>query len=499
MVLPVNLGQRPPETLVREALFRAELLQLTKDRATFDSWRDYYDGNQPLAFTTALFRRTFGDAFAGFRDNWMQVIVDAIEDRLTFEGYDIEDTALNGRIWETFLNNEFDAEQLVLFNGVLVEDRAFVIVWPDDELGAKIDWQPAQLCRVRYDPDNRRRALWALKRWQDDNGDTLVNIYTDSYVYKYMEQEGSDINAAPSSPSAKSEIPLSANIGTLTPREVPGESWPLPHPFGMVPVVEINNTKFTSELDGHTTQQDALNKTLLDMLITGEFQSFRQRYVETLADEPVGGWRASPGEIWQFRPGFDAEGRVVPGQFGSFEVTDPSVFIKPVEMWLDHIAMTSRTPARLFRQIDRGGRGDAQSGDAMLVDDKPLNDKIEKKQKAWRGPLVQLGRLVARALDISGDPIPLSTGVLWTDPRYENRVAVLNEAIQMVNIGLPFKYVIRNLNLTPTEIEEIEQWKDEEKAEQQAEQEAQMKMQAEMSSRGSESRPSNSDGGSSGG
>lgn len=69
MVLPLTAA--PPESVVRQALVRAELQALAEEQQELDRLRKYYDGDQPLVYATALFREIFGDAFVGFRDNWM--------------------------------------------------------------------------------------------------------------------------------------------------------------------------------------------------------------------------------------------------------------------------------------------------------------------------------------------------------------------------------------------------------------------------------------------
>jgi len=347
----------------------------------------------------------------------------------------------------------------------MVEGRAFVIVWPDPTIGALVDWQPGQLCRVFYDPDRRSEPLWAVKRWTTETGEIYVTFYTPEYVYKFYDRGVGKGQKKPSSSSALTEIPDVGWFGNLEQRDVQGEVWPLPNPFNRVPVVEFPNTSYKSEIEDAIPQQDALNKTLLDMLVTGEFQAFRQRAIETLSSAPVDGWQAGAGEVWQFRPSFDADGKHLPVQFHEFAVADPSTYMAPIRMWLEHMALTSSTPSRYFLSVDAGGRGDAPSGESLLVDDKPLNDKVEDKQDRWDSKWMEVARLIAVALKINSAD-SLTGHSVWQDPRHDYRLSKLQEGQAMIEIGIPVEFVIRQLGFTPEEEVTVLAMIEEQKAEQ---------------------------------
>lgn len=454
MVLELN----NQDAVLREAIMRSELETLTAETEAMNLYRDYFDGDQPLVYSTTLFQNTFGDAFEGFRDNWMKVIVNAVNNRMKLLNFHFDDDEGNEtakQVWDVLKLNEFDVQQRDLHEGVLVEGRAFMIVWPDPDLGAIVDWQPGQICRVFYDPDRRTRALWAVKRWTAEGGDLFVTFYTPEAVYKYIDTGGlAGVGKKPSSSSALTEVPSVGWFPNLEKRVVAGEPWPLPNPFNRVPVVEFNNTSYKSELEDAIPQQNALNKTLLDMMVTGEFQAMNQRAIETNSLPPTGGWQAGAGEVWHIRSSFDSDGKHIPTQFHTFEAADPSTYMEPVGMWLQHIALTNSTPVRYFMQSDRGGRGDSPSGDSLLVDDKPLNDKIEDKHERWGGRHLDVARLVAASLEIES-PFALTGEAVWQDPRHDFRLSILKEGEAMVGIGLPLRFVAKKIGLTPAEETEV--------------------------------------------
>lgn len=446
-----------------EATLRAELQALTTDLANLDKYRDYYSGDQTLAYGTARFKEMFGDSFQGFRDNWCDVVVDAVNDKLTLTGVQIgrsdaeiaEFADLSNRVWTTLLNNDLDEQQTLHHEGALVEGRSYMIVWPDEELGARVDWQPAQIVTVRYDDLDPRRVLWAVKRWVGQNGQVFANLYRKEGLYKFQETQGAAALVR-KQVTALDQKPDSGSAGGWEPREVPGETWPLPNPFnGIVPVLEYFNKSGQSEIFNVIPQQDALNYILLQMMVTGEYQAYNQRGIVSRQSAPVGGWKNGPGEIWHLKPSLDPDGKVIPTEFLDFDASDPGTYVKVVELFLQHIALSSKTPVRYFMQSDRGGRGDAPSGESLKYDDKPLNDKVIKRQVAFGNRHYKLVKLVAQAISPDArNNLPFGE-VLWVDPRTEYRMAALTEGLAMFQLGIPLEFIVKKLGFTKEENEEI--------------------------------------------
>jgi len=465
---------------MQEALLRSELNALTSENTEMNRFRSYFEGNQELVYSTELFKKIFGDAFSGFSDNWVKVIVNVVKDRLKLVSFDFEDDGdftLADEIWRVLRLNNINTQQRDLHEGVLVEGRAFIIVWPDEELGATVDWQPGQICRVFYDPDRRTKPLWAIRRWVTELGDTYITFYTPENVYKYIDRSITSTggNTSGSSSSALTEIPGVGAFGNLEQRIIDNEPWPLPNPFNRVPVVEFNNTSYTSEIKDAIPQQNALNKTLLDMLVTGEFQAFPQRVVETMASEPAGGWTAGAGEVWHFTPSVDADGKYIPSQFTTFAVADPSTYIEPIQMWLEHMALTSSTPVRYFTQSDRGGRGDSPSGDSLLVDDKSLNDKVEAKQDFLDTGWMEVARLIAIAIGKSETQTLIGNAV-WQGPQHDYRLTRLKEGVEMAKMKIPLQFIVTQLGFRPSEVTMLLKMIEEREAEIQAAEDAALAM-----------------------
>ncbi len=470
MTLPITFSGQ--EGIQRQAAIRTELLELTKEIEALNKFRAYYTGEQKLSFGTERFIEQFGSAFEGFRDNWCEVVVDATADKLGMTGIRIGRTEddivayqeMSESVWEVFLNNDIDDQQTDIHAATLIEGRTTAIIWPDPDLGFTFDWNPAQLVRVRYSEEDPKKMAWAVKRWRDPMGTTYVTYYTPDFVWKYIDMEG-DITKSDKQLSPIDQIPDNVGTGSLRPRDVPGEDWPLVNPFGEVPVIEFTNKNGLSALSDVIPMQDAVNYEWIKMMVAGEFQAVPQRVITTKEKAPVGGWHNDPGRIWHLQPMVDADGNLHMPQIDAFPTFDPSIFIKIIDKMLEDIANTTKTPMRMFRESDRGGRGDAPSGESLKVEDKPLLDKVKRLTvrlgNRWY-KAVQLGVMALRenpAFDLTdpkpNEPIPLGE-VQWLDQRLEYRGAALADATAMINIGIPRKAAWQEAGFTPDEIDKFE-------------------------------------------
>jgi hypothetical protein len=509
MVLPIP-SEDASTGLVREAIVRAELLELTKELEDLNTYRDYYEGDQLISYGTDKFQERFGDAFKGFRDNWCEVVIDAIADKLEVTGIRVgrapevikQWRELSTYLWELFLNVDIDGKQPLLHSGVFIEGRSTAIIWPDKETGFSVNWNPAQIVRVRYDDDNQDRVRWAVKRWQTPTGAIYITYYTPEAIFKYVESEGeSETTRSDKNITPLDAIPDQSGVAGMSPRKVDDEPWPLPNPLGEVPVVEFPNKSGNSEIRNVVPMQDAVNYVIQQMFVAGEFHAFAQKAIATKQAAPTDGWSNDPGKIWHFEPMVDTEGRYVMPEFHQFGTSDPSTYIKIVEMFLQHVALTTKTPMRMFFQSDRSGRGDAPSGESLKVEDKPLLDKVRKRSAVlgnrWYR-MVRLAYKAARAVpefrsemnpmipEGAGDRLPYGE-VRWRDDRVEYRAAAIAEAKALIDIGWPRVLAWKHAGFSPEEIAEAEEALEKQMQEDLERQQEQIEMQAKASGGNDES------------
>lgn len=443
-----------------EAILRSETEALAQDLPEFERFRSYYDGEQLLSYGTERFKEDFGESFDGLVSNWCGPVVDAVLDKLEVIGVKIPGAeTLSTVIFDALRRNDLDEEQEELHEGVLVESRAYAIIWPDETLGVRFDWQPAQNVRIKYADDDDRIPVWAMKRWVTSSGVVRINLYFADRIEKWR---GTD------EPSNRTDIPLSLPNAGVERFFVDGEPWPLPNPIGEVPVVEFTNRK-GSEIKGVIPLQDGVNYLLTSGFGAAEFNAMRQKVMLTNADEPVGGWSNHPGRVWHLPHVLDAEGKAIQSGIAEFSATDLDPYRSYIEMVLQHIALTTKTPVRMFFQSDRGGRGDAPSGDALRVEDQPLIDKAQSKQKRLGNSWYKVVQLTAKAMTRDASFTLPPGEVIWQDLQADYRSALLDDAVKMKELGMPYEFIIKKLGLNPDEIKMLEELGPEEPEEPEAE------------------------------
>ncbi len=451
MTIPLDYTTEEDEPLDQdqsEAILRSETQALAEDLPTLNKYRDYYDGEQLLSYGTDRFKTEFGEAFEGLVSNWCEVVVDAVLDKLAVIGVKIpEQEELSKLVWETLRNNDLDEQHEELHEGILVEGRCYAIIWPDEDLGARFDWNPAQNVRVRYADDDARTPVWAIKRWLTPSGVIRVNLYFPDRIEKWQqfptEQQASLRNVTRMTPETGPQPGLSRF-------ETEGEPWPLPNPFGEIPVVEFSSRK-GSEIKTVIPQQDGVNYLLTSAFGAAEFNAMQQKVMMTNVAEPTGGWSNHPGRVWHLPAALDSDGKPITSSIGEFSSTDLAPYRSLIEMTLQHVALTSKTPVRMFFQSDRGGRGDAPSGEALRVEDQPLIDKVQSRQIRYGNSWYRVVRLVAKA--VSGDfgmSLPMGE-VIWQDTQADYRSALLDDALKMKELGMPYEFIVKKLGLNPEE------------------------------------------------
>lgn len=448
---PVQLDE---DTLIN--IITTDGRALTAELPELEEFRDYYEGEQPLNFSTEDFIKALGEDFSDLRSNWMGVVVDAMEERLDIQRIRIRDEEgkvdeeSSDLVWQTLLKNELEQLQNDIYNGALVESRSYVLVWPDEEIGARVDYQSAQNMLVTHHPQDDRVIDRAIKRWVTDDGGQRLNLYTRDFVYKYkIDPQGGtqDIESIAPRDTGWIELPI---------EESGDPAWPLPNPFGEVPIVPFWNRDKRSELENIIPLQDALNKSIRDVLVTNEYIAQRIIFIISSNKAPDGGWKASPGVVWTIQPEVDFEGNVIPTQIGSIPAESPEGIIATVETFLQHIAAISRTPSYYFYLSSKqGGRGDAPSGEALRVSETGLLKKIQKLQSLWGLRWMRVARLILMAHKQGADDISLLGETVWTHPMAHFLSILIEEASAMIKeLGLPPAVAWRHIGLSEEEIKD---------------------------------------------
>jgi hypothetical protein len=435
----------PTDEEARQALAVATALNAALDDRSraVQRYSDYYNGTQRLVYSTEKWRRAFGGLFTHFSDNWCQLVVDAVDERLDVEGFRFGDDTGDQDAWQIWQRSNLDADSQMAHTAALIYGVAYAMAWWGDDGQAELTVESPENTIVAFEPGSRRKRAWALRRWQADERTVFVTLYGRQHLWKWQVPVG-----------AQETTTLAA--GGWQPREAPDEPWPLAHPLGVVPVVPLLNRPQLSLRSGYLTDgqseiaqvipvQDAVNKLLLDMIVASEFGAFRQRWVTGMeiptdpeTGQPVEPFRAAVDRLWM------AEGPEV--KFGEFNATDLSPYTKAVEMLVQHIASQTRTPPHYFYLS-----GQFPSGESIKAAETGLVAKARRKMRHFEEGWEELMRL---GFAIEGDERAhyYRAETIWADPESRTEGEHVDATMKKKSLDVPIQQLWEDLGYSPQQI-----------------------------------------------
>jgi hypothetical protein len=424
---------------VKEAVER-----LSARQGRYNKYRNYYEGDHPLAFATDKFSSAFGRLFQAFADNLCAVVVDALADRVRLEGFAVDKEG-DFPEWDLALQEFVDRNKLLLRAGEIHQEvfrsgDAYAIVLPDRLGDASLYVNRGDQMTVAYDEETSGSTLrWAAKWWREA-GRLRLNMYYPDRVEKY--QAGTTWASG-----------LDGARGLRLFEE-------FTHGYGRVPVFHFANNASLgdfgrSELKDITPLQDALNKSVMDLMVAMEFVALPQRWVAGLELEKD---KLTGRVKWPFEAGVDRVWAVDDPntKFGEFPSTNLEQFLKTQESFRLEIARISGTPLHYLMMT----AGNFPSGESMKTAEARAITKTEDRTQS----LGETWREVAQFalwLDLTQD-VPITTEWKDTAPRSEKEFA--DTLLVHQQLGAVF---LRRLGYSEQEIEEILKDKEAELAAQQ--------------------------------
>lgn len=434
--------------------------------AHYRVYSNYYQGNHALAFATEKFRNTFGQVFKEFAENLCAPVVDSLSDRLEITGFRSSEAELKteevaptesqiegmpnrpGRkkittedeigdlCQDLWAANRMDERSNEVHLESLKMGDAYVIVWPNDEMEPEIWPQDAMQCRVQYDSDNRKKVKRGLKIWWEDEEDRWrLNIYTEFGIAKYIAR------------TTAVDLPSTDN-GWMSYGFVL-------NPYQTVPIFHFpcrrSRRPGISELRDIVPLQNALNKSVMDMIIAMEFASFKQRWViglELDVDEETGEPK-DPGAkqygVDRLLAFPDVETKV-----GQFDATDLGQFLEVQDKFWASASRVSGTPLHYFYITS----GDFPSGEAMKSAEARFIKKISDRQTSFGNVWEDVLKF---SLRVQGREVAPETTIQteWVNaaPRSESELA--DTAVKKQAVGVSRSQNLRELGYTEEEIERM--------------------------------------------
>lgn len=418
------------ETPVMETLEKALCMLSAKGRPMSRLW-DYYDGKHPLVFTSEKLQAIFQKQ-AAFSENWCQIIVDAVLERLVLEGFStVKDKAAQDSLKELYENTYLELESVDIHKAALVCGESFLVVdWNDEEKRFETYYNDPKSVTVSYEELNPRLMSWAAKWWKDEKS-VMMTIYTKEVIKYFRALKGKDSQHDLRAQDFKEYQPAQMNT------------------WGRIPVFH-----FRRELRGiHSILntgvlriQDAANKVLSDTMVTSEFTGFQQRWVIGNVEMDEGRVRQSPGSVLLI-PGAAPEEQQV--QTGTYQPSELTGLVSLLEHFASAIGGITGIPKHYFFKM-----GDAPSGEALIAMEAQLTQKVKQQAKVfgvtWREVMAFLLSVSERKTTQQNDIVTLWAPAQTVQPLTQAQVRQTNQTA-----GIPIVTQLRDEGWSDEELDEM--------------------------------------------
>jgi hypothetical protein len=412
---------------------------------------DYYRGRHELLFLTDKYRQAFGHWLRRVSDNWCEVVIDAVVERMAVEGFrfgaaqDFPDT--DSRAWDIWQANALDVYSDDLHTLMLCCGEAATIVGPPKVDGGEPQITVENPLEVTvYGTPQERIA--ALKRTRGFDGRIYATVYLPDATYFYVSQR-----------------PVESGAAAHARFDADGEE---SNPLGVVPVVPFRNVgagvadttvePAPSDLDAVIPMQDTVNKLVADLMIDSEFAAFKQK-VFIGVDAPVDE---------QGRPLTSTESaanRIITltnenAKTAEFSAADPTGLIKAIEMRNQQICAIARIPPYYLL----GQSGTFPSGESLKAAETGIVRKTVRRQRVASESWEITERLAFAWLGDRERAGAYSAETIWANPETRSDAVIADAMVKKVTTGIPLQQAEEDAGYTPTQIQRMKRMSQEEAA-----------------------------------
>ena len=379
-------------------------------------YRDYVSGRHPVTLTQQ--QRTTLNLRAGFSADYTDFIVRAMSERLRVSAIKPSDDNEAVELWlsELATENAFDQLQSQLHNAACRDGDAYIIVEWDNERQ-----QIQYYVNFAYDGSvgvlplvfNRQGQLEVACKVFEDGGERYAYIYYPDRVDTFsLSQFGASLTPIKSLTWAPNILPVVA----FSNRRGPFSEWGI------------------SELEKVLPLQDALNRTLLDMLMTGATNAFPIGFAKgfdlDLAD-------VQPGVVVNVKGNSDDVANVDMKWLSTAPMTGYS---EQVKLILQIMQETSQTPFQ--NQI-----GANMSAEAMRQLESGLLSKINAAQVYFGNSWRKATEVANRVAGVYG-AIQQSERfyVEWHEAEVRSDTSILEQARQVYEVTKNYQLYLRMIS-----------------------------------------------------
>lgn len=422
------------------------ILRLSKQQGRYNLLDAYYRGEPPLPQGAASCKQTFQEFQRKAQLNLAALVVDSVVDRMRPVGFRTggdPDPLGDSEAWAMWQANNLDGETPLLLRAKKTMSVAYAIVGgPSSAAGGRplITFEDPRQVITEQDPANRRATIAALKVWADDVAMVdRVKLYLPGIVH----------SAKRTRPVGTSDLAFDPSAWTW---EDDGQKLPQ-FAKDVVPVVRFPNRadlagNCIGEFEDVIPSLDRIHLTILQRMVVGALQAFRQRAVKgDLPEKDEDGedidydaiFEADPGAFWRLPAGVD---------IWESAGVDLTPLLESVKADVRYVLATTRTPLHsMFPDAVNGSAEGASLGREGLIF-KTADDIVQTSD-----PLEQTMSL---AFLFAGDTERADRRdmeVLWQPPERVSLAERYDAATKAKAAEVPWETVMRDvLGFSPQEI-----------------------------------------------
>lgn len=408
--------------------------------AKIDRLESYYQGHQPLVFSTETFRKAFGAIFDSFAYNRMESVISAHADRLQIDSFSSLSEELATHAQANWDANDMDVRENEATEDSLAYGGGFVIVEAHPTENRPVYWvNDPRLIRLHWDDVIPGKIDMATKLWLDDEKHGHLNVYYEDRIEKFVSGRkisGIDVKSIRWERKADEGIDGSVSLDITD----------------TVPVFHLGNKARTgqygrSELELLIPLQDALNYTLMTGMVAAEYGAFTQKVLMGVEPED----EKENQMLERFSLGVNKILTLYGdnAKIGEFTPTNVQAYIDLAEFWDTTVSRISRVPVHYLRAT-----GSPQSGESKRLDELPFTTKIIDQQRQLGHGYAEITRY---GLRLSGHPniAPGEVTVNWMDASPMSDEDRWRIAQMKRSLGLPMNRVLQELGYDADDVTAI--------------------------------------------
>jgi len=404
---------------------------LAGKRADIDALEHYYEGTVAVPHMTDRLAQLFASLNIRVTENWCAMVIDTLADRIQLDAILSSEDNEREAIQSAWQEMAMEVESDEVHEMALIAGESYLVAWLDAETQEpQAHYHDPRMCVVIYDDENPSKKRVAGKWWVQSDGAQRLTLYYADRIEKYITEPH------------KSQAGTILTAGKFKPF---GDDFASENPFNEIPVFHFKNKNCKSDLLNAIPIQNAINKLLVDMVVSSEFAAIPQKYAITNAD--TSNLKNGPGQLWNI-PAGDGIGQQ--SSVGQFAAADLSNYSNQITGLVEALGAITQTPRHLFT-----ASGNAPSGESLIAMETPLVKKAEDRIKRFTPEWRRFGKFLLKLLGFTSEsdsiqPVfaPASTVLPVT------QATIRKEAVAA---GIPLETQLKSEGWTDAEIEEMQQ------------------------------------------